>query len=160
MSIYILNLIYTLFFGIIIYNSKIKNKNTIYLGTMLLILVVISSFRNYTVGTDTYTYLNYFDVIGIGNSSIWDYSMEPLFVLLNKIGYFISSNSQIILFLSALIINLLIILRVKDSSPYPWLSIYLFISMYIFYQSFNGMRQYIAIAITFYVSKYINEKSQ
>lgn len=157
MIVYIINLLFILFFGLVIFNINVKNKNVIFLSIVFIILTLMSGFRHYSIGTDTNGYLLHFNIINFNNVSIFQYSMEPLFILLNKIGYLFSSNPQIILILSSIIISFFVAMRINASSAYPWMSVFLYVSMYMYYQSFNGVRQYIAIAIMFYFSKYISE---
>lgn len=159
MYTYIAVLIFSLFFGIIIHFSNFNKKNQIYLFFMFVFLLLFSAFRKYNIGTDTLSYIKLFIDINTSfrNLHIFGFNIEPLFILLNKITYFINKSPQSILFSTSFIINLLVIMRIFKSSKYPWLSIYLYISMYIYYQSFNGIRQYIAISIIFYISKYIEE---
>lgn len=160
MIIYIISLILSLILAIIIYKNDFFKKDQIYLIMMFFILCFISSFRNYNVGTDTLAYIENFIQLNttFKSVSIFDLPMEPLFNLLNRVTYTLNDHPQAILFTTSFIINILVALRIYNSSKYPWLSVYLYISLYIFYQSFNGVRQYIAIAIIFYISKYIYER--
>lgn len=159
MSIYIFTAVFSVLFGIL--GSQLPNKrnNFFYCVVMFFILFLISGFRANSVGTDTAGYLNIFHNINYSAdwSEMFSYSVEPLFFLLNKIAFLFSKNSQSIVILSSFFINFFVIKRIYTSSENPWLSIYLFLTLYIYPQSLNGMRQYIAIAIIFYYSKYISE---
>lgn len=158
MTLYVFNIILILYFSLIIYHTNIRIKDSIFLLITMIPLTIISALRHSSIGTDTVSYLLHFRIINDNNVSIFNYSMEPLFVLLNKLSYMISTNPQIILAVSSIIISLFLFKRIIKSSPYPWLSIYLYLGLYLFYQSLNGTRQYIAVAIMFYFSKYIFEK--
>ena len=136
--------------------SKEKYDNYNFIAFMSMFLV--SALRNYTVGTDSEMYMNIFRKI---NTYTLDSSpIEIGYFFLNKILSFINifGGYQIIFIITSFIILFLIAKGIIKNSKRYELSVFLFITMYFYYNSFNQIRQYIAIAIMFYAIKYIFEK--
>lgn len=119
-------------------------------------IFIISGYRYY-VGTDYSTYQNIFNTIKTTNKD--DSITEIGYYILNKIIYGINQNPQMIFIVtSSIILGLIFFTIIKQCSRYE-LALYLFITMFHFYASLNVIRQYIAIAITFFAVKYIFEKN-
>jgi len=159
MILYLFVLLFSLIYGISDYSKNGRNSKT-YIFIMFMFLFFISALRNNNIGTDTVSYINTFILINseLNFASMFELNMEPLFTLLNRFTYILNNSPQTILFITSFIINLLILTVIHKRSKLPWLSIFLYISLYSYYQSFNGIRQYIAIAIIFYFYRFIEEK--
>lgn len=157
MIIYIVNIILIVFWAIILLNRKSKIKIRLFLLITGIQQVLLSGLRASTVGTDTHGYLlTYENFVKYG---IFDYSrLEIGFRLLMRVTSFISDNYQLILIITSLIIVYFIFKGVYNTSTNIWFSIYLFIALYFFYNSFNGIRQYMAISIIFYSFQFILKK--
>lgn len=124
-----------------------ENYDNIFLIVSFLLLCIVSSLRAEHIGTDTANYIHKFLVIQATDFSyIFDLvRYEKGYVLLNKVISYISSNSQLIIAATSFITLLLIFIGIKRSSKNKVLSIYLFITLYYYFISFNAIRQYIAI---------------
>lgn len=159
MMIYTLNLFIVV---TIAYLSDLKSLQKYTLNKKILQNIVflqlwlLSGFR-YMVGTDFYNYKVYFE-----NIDYYKYKNSPFeggYYLLNKLVHLFSNNSQLIfLIISFITIYLINITLSKYSSKY-WISIFLFITLHFYYESFNIMRQYVAIAIVFYSIEFIYKEN-
>jgi hypothetical protein len=112
----------------------------------------MAGFR-YQVGTDFLSYKVYFD--RISDLSYADRGVEVGYYILNKIAYLINTNSTTIFLMTSFITLLLIFRTIHKYSSRIELSLFLFISMYFYFSSFNIVRQYLAVAIVFYSIKYL-----
>jgi hypothetical protein len=110
-------------------------------------LIIVAGTRDIEVGTDTHTYFDIFDTVGETGYAAW---VEPLWNLTCFITYnFISSSYNIfLLVVSAITICNYFYVFYKES-PFPFLSVFIFISMHIYTGSFNVMRQYYAMSFLF-----------
>lgn len=162
MLIYNINLI---FIFICLYRSRYelevnndKRKYKILNIVAFACLWILPAMRYYTVGTDAEMYKNIF--LKANSYNLANSPVEIGYIILNKILHFfnIGNGSQIIFIVTSFIILYLISKVIFKYSKKYELSFFLFITMYFYYNSFNQIRQYIAIAITFYAIKYIFEK--
>ena len=134
-------------------NTSTKTTSYIFIGIAFASMLIVSGYRYY-VGTDFSNYQYMF--MNIYKEEL--ITQEAGYILLNKIAYKINPNPQTIFIVTSLIILLLVFVTIgKYCSRYE-LGLYLFITLFHYYASFNVIRQYIAIAITFYSVRYIFEK--
>lgn len=122
-----------------------RKYNYLCIFIILVSLICVSGFRYYS-GTDFGTYRQLY--AGTPNFILKEES-EWGFFLINKILYSISTNSQIMFFTYALITNILMVYGSMKCSTKFELSIYLYITTFCYYSTFNGMRQWVASAILF-----------
>jgi hypothetical protein len=155
MLIYILLLI--LLVIILIFSNLFKKRtDKIVIFLIFVLLFFVSSFRGDQVGTDTSSYLIIFNDFSNGFLS---YSrLEIGFQSLMYLTKLFFNNQYAILYTTSFLILFFTFLGVKKNSRNFWFSIFLFVSLYYFYNSFNGIRQYIAIAIIFYGITFINKQ--
>jgi hypothetical protein len=111
-------------------------------------LIVISSFKNIKIGTDTASYAYYFDKINSLEAaiSIIDKQGEAGFWYLNYLGHFISHDYFIIFLFSSLIITTCYFYSLKYFNLKS-LSFFTLLFIGPYYFQLNGTRQAIAIAI-------------
>jgi transmembrane protein EpsG len=147
-------LVFILF--VIIYSKyvsffKVRNWNSIkYLPIYLLFIIILG--LQFKVGTD---YNSYLELASTNGDFGWiENKFEFSFVFLNKIVislgwpqliFFFAAVIQIF-FLSKIVNDLEIIYELKS----VWFFFFFFTLSLIFFNSFNGIRQYIAIYISFY----------
>jgi transmembrane protein EpsG len=115
-------------------------------------LVLVSGLRR-NIG-DTYFYKHIYE----SNNFTWEYSLaqrEIGFALLQKLLKVFSTDPQILVFVTALITNVLIVLVLYKYSRFFELSIYVYITSGMYIVSMNGIRQYVAAAIIFTATKYL-----
>ncbi|MGL5575948.1 MAG: EpsG family protein [Sarcina sp.] len=135
--------------------KKYNNLSNIFFWGSFIALTCISGFRN-KVGTDFWTYKDIYVVFGADKAVV----TEPEFgfqILMNLI-HLITDNPQMFFFITSLIINFSICLFIKKYSVSPMMSIYFYITTFVFYGTMNGIRQYIASCIMLLGFKYIEER--
>ena len=138
-------LIITIFFAYFAVKNK-KNKK-VYFGFSFLAsmpFVIVSAIR-YDVGND---FLNRYSqafthIANGGYVSTYEYG----FYLLNKACTLITHNPQIIFIVTTLIINLIIFYLIFKYSDNPILSILIYFFGAFFFESMNGVRQYVAMSL-------------
>jgi transmembrane protein EpsG len=143
----------------------VSGKNTphpFFVWLLILVFVLISGFRymNY-YATDEYAYrLNYlsysnmsFDSLltTLGNEWGWD--------LLNWLLSRIFLDSQAIIFVCALVTNLIVIQALAKYAQSFAFSIFLYVAGGFYFASFNTMRQYLAMSILIWGITYIFKRN-
>src|SRR5699024_7717186 len=73
----------------------------------------------------------------------WEYG----YVLLNKLSSILSNNEQILLVLTSFLVLIGVMYFIYKNSENVVLSVFLYISLYLYLFSFNGIRQAIAMSI-------------
>lgn len=148
--------IFLLIIPIVLQHVKIKGidyqlKNRIAFVFFWVMLTFLLMFRHKSVGTDTTSYMAFFDQVSATNwSNITDYySTEIGFTILTKQISYISAQPQFFIAVTSLLVSVMIFPTyyrlIEDSS----LTIVLFCSMSTFVMMFSGIRQMLAIAIGF-----------
>ena len=128
-----------------------RQSNRIVFGLSAL-FVCFTGFRAYSVGIDTENYIEIWDVILSGKISY----VEPGFIWLNEFLQQFTDNPTALLLVSSAVIYPLIIYRLwnyRDIASFP-------VMIATFYMcdlmiSMNVIRQYMAVAIVFYFSRYL-----
>lgn len=136
-----------------------KYNKSIYIFIVVL-LVLVSGLRQ-GVG-DTYTYRDIFDTIP---SNVFSYLSSDIvtedrgfYLIVAFIKQFISTDSQVALFVFSLITIALICYGLYKYTDDVKMAIFLFITMGCFSTSMNGVRQYVAAAILFTSLPLIKER--
>lgn len=156
MGIYIFMIITVFLLGLLAkYNTKNKILSNIFGLSAFMILFVISGAR-YGVGTDYWTYRNTF--IQSASTNLIE-SRDFGYLLLNKIIFQISENPRIIFWVTSFIINGLIVYTLVKKSKAFELSIYLYITTFMYFSTFNTIRQWMATAILFAGIKYFLDRN-
>ncbi|EJP92471.1 EpsG family protein [Bacillus cereus] len=115
-------------------------------------LVLVSGFRN-NIG-DTYFYMHAFKVTDFNWENVQD-SKNIGFSVLQMILKMYTNDPQVLIFITALITNILIVAILYKYSRMIELSLYVYIASGMYLVSMNGLRQYLAAAIIFTATKYI-----
>lgn len=163
MSIYLFNIFVTFIFGVIVTNnsgSKFLNGRTQvngkkFMGAFFILLswVLVYSLRG-SVGSDTLLYRSSYESIGWFGQSLDEFVGQQRDILFSYIQYFsykiFDGSWSGFLSVSALLTYVPVIAVLAKRSSYFLTSVLLFIFTLNFYFGFNGMRQAIAISITFY----------
>lgn len=145
MIVYAIMLILSILLAYIAIKYK-EIKKIYYIFTILssLPFIVVSAIR-YDVGNDFLDrYSQAFTHIANGG---YVTTYEYAFYLLNKICAFITSNPQIIFIVTSIIINSIIFYLIFKYSKNPIFSIIIFFFGAFFFESMNGVRQYLAMSI-------------
>lgn len=133
-------------------HSKFRN---FFIFIALLALILVSGLR-YGVGTDYFTYYEMYKY-WVPKADITTTS-DPGFIILCKLLYSISPNPQLMFLVTSIITNILIVVTLKRHSyDFPF-SMYLYVTTFTYYATFNGLRQSMSVAITFIGLKYLIER--
>lgn len=144
MIVYSMMLIISIFFATIVFRSKNK-KNKIIFGILCAIPFIFVSAIRYDVGSDFIgRYTVAFLHIARGGI-VSDYELG--FHLLNKFCLMISKDPQVLFIVTSIIIYSLIFYNIVKYSKNPVISIIVFFFGAFYFQSLNGIRQYLAMAL-------------
>lgn len=161
MTIYILNLVFMLFWGILLLiPSHRKQLKRLYVILISLQLFLIGALRDTTVGVDIPRYVNQFSAMKYyAFSDILNFSKDSGYHIFTKIIYLISSNPHVYLAIISAIFAIGIgIFIYKYSSNYV-MSFFLIITLRIYSFSLTGLRQTVAMSIILVFGyKYIIER--
>lgn len=135
-------------------SHAVKNKKIFSLFLMF-ILFIFSSLR-FGIGTDYYSYYNYFE-----NLPYVKEKFEFLYHVLNLGTKFLFNNPQSIFVISSGITLFIIYVTTMKYSINPGFTIIIFIFGFFYFDSLNIVRQYIAVAITTYSThRYLLDKQK
>lgn len=160
MTIYIIELTLVLCLGCLLYCKKISSKTFLILSFFLMALVL--GLRGENVGEDTAHYISVFEKVNeiswrtiftsgidVVYETVWDIdrSMEIGYIILNKIIQIFTSNAQWLLVIIACTTCYLIGKFIYDNCSRVFMPTYIFLCESLYMQSFNLMRQMLAVAI-------------
>lgn len=158
MNIYYI-LLAILFFMFILQKIISKNKNILYIFIAGVLLFIVIGFRDYSVGTDTLTYLNLYLISG---DYVKSYFINPpglqsecLFFITTNLIRITGASPRIYFIITAIFISFSISLFLKRYSKCPFLSYWLYITLGMLGISMSALRQILAICITLYSFDYL-----
>lgn len=137
---------------------RLDRLSTIFL--IILILSLVSGLRAYTVGIDTASYKDIFDAILKNDATLAWRNIERGFLLISRLLLYINSHTNFLLFIFAILTHSLIIMRLWDfrkMASFPWMVTWYYVSFY--FMSMNVLRQYCAVAIIFFATRYLHKKN-
>ncbi len=150
----------TLFLAIFI-KTREKQGAAVYLFIMFLIIGLLMCFRNKEVGNDTTTYLRFFrnilettDFKAFVETNRFEKGFIYFTALLTKI----STDRQILLIVSGIIVCISFGRFFYKYSELPWLSVYMFLTLQFFDLSMSGLRQILAISILLFSYDFLIQK--
>lgn len=151
-------LIYLFILLLILFSSLLhSHKLTNFDKFIFIILALISGFR-FEVGTDFNAYVGYFDLVANGYSSPAEIGFDILANIVSTLGF----NAQILF----LVLSSLTMFFFFKGAQYYFSKgfiykpiFYIIFLIFVYFSSFNAVRQILAAAIIFYASKYIIEKN-
>lgn len=155
MLVYTINLFFILAWKVVL-DRKIGNGNgKTYCCIVAVQLIIISVFRDMTVGRDLPTYKEWFEIIkNTPISQINQLSSVPRFegmeVGWNWINKFLSAlfpDFRMVIVFAGVIFVFGMSWFIFKNSKMKWLSFYLFITLGYYTQSFSSLRQYLAIVL-------------
>lgn len=157
MLVYYTNLIISTILNFFSRETIDKNKKVYRLfGFLGLLIPILVCGLRYNVGTDFKNYITWFMFYSDTNVNLSD--KDYGFAFLIKILQLFTADPQILFIVSAIIINVLIMLFIKENTKMFDLGYFLFITLYFYFTSFNIMRQWIAISIFLFSLKFIYQK--
>lgn len=135
-----------------------KKYHKVFVLIAMISLTVVSGFR-YKSGTDFATYTENYQYLYIGGTELdVEEETDIGFTIFCRFLYNISTDPQIMFLTSAMITNVLIVLNLMKYSKRFELSMWLYITTFVYYSTFNGLRQWMASAIIFTGTKYLLEE--
>lgn len=155
MLIYIIN-IFSLFFWKLLYEKmdcEKKKKKKIIIIAITLQFTLIQGLRSFNVGSDTFKYISYYELICDGDFSFLALLTKPPlnfevgYLWLMKILAIFNFSSRMFLIAISLIINILISYFIYKESEDFIMSYWIFIGIEYFTLSFTMFRQMIAIGL-------------
>lgn len=151
---------YILLTGIIFGRTAQKGmKRNTYLIITFGVFTLLSAMRSSNVGNDTPEYIRLFEnVAASGNVSGYSWRYETGYLYLNKLLSLLSSNSQIIIIVTSIIIMGGFARFVYKYSNSLWLSVYLFFTLGYYGMSMNTVRLNIAIVVVLFSYDFLREK--
>lgn len=142
-------------------NSEKQYKPNKYIYILITIIFILVSGLRSGVG-DTGTYRHIFDTLPSSISTFLSSDIisedKGFYLIATFVKQFISTDSQAIIFVMALITLSLICYGLYKYTDDVRMAIFLFITMGCFSTSMNGMRQYVAAAILFYALPLIKKR--
>ena len=145
---------------LLVLDKNINDKQSLnYFRIIIFLLMIISSLRGSSVGNDTSKYIVLFKNIQNLPIDYFTDRYEIGFIYLNKFCGYISSNPQIIIVVSSVIIWLGIYFFIKNNSNNYCFSLFFLITFGFFAFFLSGIRESIAIVICLQSFEYIKEKN-
>lgn len=134
-------------------NDNRKKSIAIFISFLVAIILIFISGLRSGMG-DTYFYKHSYDLL-VQNPENMPLDKDIGFNLFSLMLTYISSNSQILIFISALITNLINIIIFNKYISYLELQVYLYITSGYYFVTMNGIRQCLAAAFIFMCTKFI-----
>lgn len=137
-----------------------EGEKKAYLGFACLVIAVLSlvSGLRWQVGTDYINYaILYEDIRTGGYAAVADQGIEIGFVAVCSFFSLFTQSPYAMFLFFAFVINILIVLALRDNSSLFWFAVVLYLLKYTYYSTFNILRQSCAMAIVFYGTKYITK---
>lgn len=161
MAIYVVQLLLILAFALV-FRIRGINQRFWYLALSFSTLMVFAAVRAYTIGTDTTTYFWVFTYVQESPSFMESFAASritaPVYVAYNWLIALLFGDYRIVLIVNSLIIGFGIALFIYKSSSNVVVSTLLFVLLAFYFQSMNGMRQYVAIALAINGYLYFSQK--
>lgn len=156
MLFWIINLSVILLYG---YLTKTYRKDRLFLIISCVHIGMIMAFRGINVGTDTYNYVQAFNIIkDTGRLSANHVaSVSKLFLLLLRIFSFLP-RTQGYMIITSIPVMISLYFCIKDYSKNYYLSIWIFITSYLFFYSMNAARHFLAISFVFLCFIFLENK--
>lgn len=158
MNIYTSYFLYllVLFLGSLLSKLAYETKKKKFIFFIIILLSFFAGLRGKTVGLDTKQYLHIFNLAVNNDPTLSWYGMEKTFTSICAVILKIYNNPNFIFFILSLITNSLILLRMWDFCEignYSWM----FLSYYVMFygQTMNISRQFCAVAIIFFGTRYL-----
>ncbi|KGR91204.1 hypothetical protein CD30_07100 [Ureibacillus massiliensis 4400831 = CIP 108448 = CCUG 49529] len=142
------------------FKLKLKKKNSeIWIFVLILPLFFIAAFREINVGNDTIIYYKSYEIISQEDffgktNSVFEIGYILLVKVISRLGFDYHAFQVIITFFIYYVFST----TIKKYSMSPAISILIFFSMNMFFDTMNITRTYLAISILFLSLKYIEER--
>lgn len=132
-----------------------RKKKKSFLIPLILLLTVAAGYRGVSVGIDTAAYYAHIQSFFPNH---WQFR-ETGFRLVSNTIMNITNNPQYVFLLCAFVTNLLIVIRLWDYKDEAQFSFMVLLYLLLYYSnSMNIMRQYVAVALIFFGTKFLEQK--
>ncbi len=164
MLIYNLLLLLVIVLGILLCEwKKCKRSDLLFLVTVSVAMIVISSLRAHTVGIDYDMYAYYFKQVHDGGwafliSGANGYRIEPGYSLLNYIVSLFTPDVRVFMAVVSVLVTVLTAVLAYKYTPIPWITMYVYVSFGFFVNTLSFIRQSIAIAIFLFAVPYLMKR--
>lgn len=133
-----------------------RRRNVFWMWACAALFTLVAGFRGYSVGLDTQNYANKFYLISMGEF-LYAYGLETSFKYICYGLSKLSDNGTVFLTVMAAITNTCVVIRMWDFREISSLRrAVTFYYMGFFFMSLNGIRQFCAVAILFFFTRYID----
>lgn len=146
---------YICIWGILLLLSFYKHNKYIFWGSIL-VLSFIAGGRSELIGVDTHNYKDIYGWIADGIS----YPIEPGWYFLNKLINELGGNFNLLLWIVSLMTLIPIGIVCVKCSENPQLSLFFYYSLYAYLNSFNVMRQFLAISFVLLAYSYVFQRGK
>ncbi len=142
--------------------DKSNNLPTVITGGLLLFL--LSALRSIDFGYDAIRYVNRYIQQSYESLSIFwvkfttNQGKDPFFYLFSRVLSALGANYRVWLAIMAAFFLLAVCRLILKYSKEPFMSFLLFVTLGYFFFSLTGIRQALAIAVTLFAYKYLNER--
>ncbi|PDX85696.1 hypothetical protein CHR60_11655 [Faecalibacterium prausnitzii] len=145
------------------HGAFVLRKSTVFFSYSVLLVAALAGARGYTVGTDIKTYGNdfYYYAKTVSYSTLIKTlpQIEPLYLALVKISSLISTTPHFLYFLNGLLVYSFMMAGFVYYEKYLSITFSWFGFLCLLYgDTYNAMRQCIAIAICFWAFHYVEER--
>jgi hypothetical protein len=145
--------------GFIFKTGTSKGHKILFAVLSFIQLFIISALRSSNIGNDTQEYLELFQSINLNKDiALFSKRFELGYIILNKIIYLFSHESQSLLIITSFIILFMFIRFIYKTSSNIWLSIYLFVTLMFYYFILSGIRQALAMGIIVTSYEYLKKR--
>ena len=136
----------------IILKSDLRYKRMVYILFAFIPLCIVSAARADTVGSDTLTYTQFFELIRnehsfISAMNLTSYVSAPVYFAYNYALSRLFATPQALIVSNSILINALIGRFIYKSTKYVGRATALFFFLTLYFESMNGTRQFIAIGL-------------
>lgn len=161
MNLYFIQLSLFLCYSILFYFISNGKKNRLYYFVIWVQLSLLMGMRSFSVGSDTQMYVNNY-IKSAYTNNVSDDSTTYVFDLLSKvISYITNGNYHVfLLILSAITVGCFTFFAYKISNNYfeSFMSIYIYITYYYYFSSFNIQRQMLAVSLSMIATYFLINK--
>ena len=134
--------------GIRVLNLSLKRSRLLFFTIAGIQLFLIAALRGETVGTDLENYLPAFKtIVNTSWDAIFEIDWEPGYIVFNKLLSLFSDDNRFFLIVTSLFTTVGYLLFIWKNSKKPWLSVFLLVALGYYLESFNIIRQSMAMVI-------------
>lgn len=159
MLVYLVNIFLIIVWALVFCTGKkTKLKKFLFVGICFIQCFLISAYR-YGLGSDYSMYAaGFFRMAVEGFSSMSHEDWEIGFILLNKIIGLFTAQPSVFIAITSMLILIGPAYLIAKYSINPFLSVFLYVNLYLFYLDMNYMRQALAMSVLCFAYGFLKEK--